>query len=82
MPTGAFNPFKLTGRSAIIGSLNLLYHLTEIVVSFKQTAETLSDIISFTICLASMLDLHCLSNSFTQCMGARHYWTFKMTVFK
>ena len=26
--------------------------------------------------------LHCLSNSFIQCMGARHYWAFKMTVFK
>ena len=38
MPTGVFNPFKLTGRSVIIGSLVLLYHITEIVVSFKQTA--------------------------------------------
>ena len=37
MPTGVFNPFKLTGRYVIIGSLNLLYHFTEIVVSFKQT---------------------------------------------
>ena len=82
MPTGVLNPFKLTGRSVIVGSLVLLYHFTEIVVSFKQTALTLSDIISFTICLVSMLDLHCLSNSFIQCMGARHYWAFKMTVFK
>ena len=82
MPTGVFNPFKLTGRPVIIGSLVLLYHFTEIVVSFTQTAYTLSDIISFTICLVSMLDLHCLSNSFIQCMGARHYWAFKMTVFK
>ena len=82
MPTGVFNPFKLTDRSVIIGSLVLLYHFTEIVVSFKQTAWTLSDIISFTICLVSMLYLHCLSNSFIQCMGARHYWAFKMTVFK
>ena len=77
MPTGVFNPFKLTGRS-----LNLLYHFTEIVVSYKQTAKTLSDIISFTICLVSMFDLHCLSNAFIQYMGARHYWAFKMTVFK
>ena len=38
MPTGVFNPLKLTGRSVIIGSLVLLYHFTEIVVSFKQTA--------------------------------------------
>ena len=38
MPTGVFNPFKPTGRSVIIGSLVLLYHFTEIVVSFKQTA--------------------------------------------
>ena len=34
MPTGVFNPFKLTGRSVIIGSLVLLYHFIEIVVSF------------------------------------------------
>ena len=81
MPTGVFNPFKLTGRSVIIGSLVLLYHFTEIV-SFKQTAYTLSDIISFTICLVSMLDLHCLSNSFIQFIGARHYWAFKMTMLK
>ena len=38
MPTGVFNPFKLTGRSVIIGTLVLLYHFTEIVASFKQTA--------------------------------------------
>ena len=38
MPTGVFNPFKLTGRSVIMGSLVLLDHFTEIVVSFKQTA--------------------------------------------
>ena len=38
MPTGVFNPFKLTGQSVIIGSLVLLYHFTESVVSFKQTA--------------------------------------------
>ena len=38
MPTGVFDPFKLTSRSVIIGSLVLLYHFTEIVVSFKQTA--------------------------------------------
>ena len=38
MPTGVFNPFKLTGRSVIIGSLVLLYHFTETVASFKQTA--------------------------------------------
>ena len=36
MPTGVFNPFKLTGRSVIIGSLGLLYHFTEIVVSFNS----------------------------------------------
>ena len=82
MPTGVFNPFKLTGRSVIIGSFVLLYHFTEIVVSYKQTAYTLSDIISFTICLVSMLDLHCLSNFFIQCMGARNYWAFKMMVFR
>ena len=36
MPTGVFNPFKLTGRSVIIGSLvcfitlqKLLYHLSK-----------------------------------------------------
>ena len=38
MPTGVFNPFKLTGRSVIVESLVLLDHFTEIVVSFKQTA--------------------------------------------
>ena len=39
IPTGVFNPFKLTGQSVIIGSLVLLYRFTEIVVSFnKQTA--------------------------------------------
>ena len=68
MPTGVFNPFKLTGRSVIIGSLVLLYHFTEIVVSFKQTAKTLSDIISFTICRVSMLDLHCMFVKFLYTM--------------
>ena len=38
MPTGVFNPFKLTGRSVIIRSLVLLDHFTEIVVSFKRIA--------------------------------------------
>ena len=38
MPTGVFNPFKQTGRSVIIGSLVLLDHFTEIVVSLKQAA--------------------------------------------
>ena len=37
MPTGVFNPFKLTDRSVIIGSLVLFYDFTETVVSLKQT---------------------------------------------
>ena len=74
MPTRVFNPSKLTDRSVIIGSLvlltavifiilqKLLYHLT------KQ-CRPLSDIISFTICHVSTLDLHCLSNSFIWVLG-------------
>ena len=46
MPTRVFNPFTLTDRSVIIGSLALLTAVifiifTEIVVSFKQTVQTL-----------------------------------------
>ena len=82
MPTGVFNPFKLTDRSVIIGSLvfvngSVFYHFTEIVVSFLQKllyqlskqCRPLSDIISFTICLVSTLDLHCLSNFFIWVLG-------------
>ena len=62
MPTGVFNPFKLTDRSVIIGSLVLLtavsdiYHFTEIVVSFKQTVKTL--IIQILFYSPSALCLH------------------------
>ena len=40
----------------------LLYHLS------KQSRPLL-DVISFTICLVSTLDLHCLSNSFIWVLG-------------
>ena len=69
MPTGVFHPFKLTDRSVIIGCNGsdilllqklYLYHLS------KQ-CRPFSYIISFTICLVSTLDLHCLSNYFLEC---------------
>ena len=80
MPTRVLNPFKLTDRSVIIGSLLLFYHFTEIVVSFKQTVKTLIRhyFIHHLPCVyvGSALFVKFLY------MGARPYWAFKMTVFK
>ena len=75
--TGVFNPFKLTDRSVIIGSLVLL-HVTAVIFILLQKllyhiskqCRPLSDIFfSSTICLVSTLDLHCLSNSFIYVRG-------------
>ena len=67
MPTGVFYPFKLTDRPVIIGcnssDIKLLQKLLYLYHLSKQCRQ-FSDIISFTICLASTWDLHCLSNHF------------------
>ena len=56
MPTGVFNPFKLTDRSVhvIIGSLALLTAVIFIILQkslyhLSKQCRPLSDIISFTI---------------------------------
>ena len=74
MPTGVFNPFKMTDRSVILGSLVLLTAVIFIILHkllyhLSKQCRPLSDIISFTICLVSTLELYCLSNSFIGVLG-------------
>ena len=74
MPTGLFYPFKLTSRFVIIGCLVLLpvviiINLQKLLYPKSKQCRPLSYIISFSISLVSMLDLHCLSNSFTWVLG-------------
>ena len=73
MPTGVFNPFKLTDRSVIIGSLVLLTAVMFIILQrlfhLSKQCRPLLDIISFTIFLLSTLYHHFVSISFIWVLG-------------
>ena len=75
MPTGLFYPFKLTSRFVIIGCLVLLtvvifiLFLQKSLYFLSKQYRPLAYIISFSISIVSMLDLHCLSNSFSWVLG-------------
>ena len=62
-------------RDSVTGALHvtavIFILLQKLLYHISKQCRPLSDIFSFTICLVSTLDLHCLSNSF---MGAGHYW--------